>query len=142
MVVHNVNDMWYNEKWERKMRELNTPFTQEEIKYFAKKAKKIIPPKVAFYAKQLGVEYGRIAIRAQRTRWGSCSGLGNLNFNCLLMMVPEEVLDYVIVHELCHLKEMNHSKAFWREVEQAMPDYRERKLWLKEYGSILIGRLR
>lgn len=121
---------------------LNPPFTKEELTYFSKKAKQVIPPKVEAYAKKLGVQYGRISIRTQRTRWGSCSGRGNLNFNCLLMMAPEEVLDYVIVHELCHLIEMNHSKRFWGLVETMMPDFQNQKAWLKQYGNLLIDRIR
>lgn len=80
-----------------------------------------IPKRVEYYSKLVGVDYGRITIRNQKTRWGSCSSKGNLNFNCLLMLTPTEVLDYVVVHELCHRKEMNHSKAFWSEVEKVIP---------------------
>ena len=89
----------------------------------------------------MGVTYGGITIRNQRSRWGSCSGQGTLNFNCLLMLAPPEVLDYVVVHELCHRKEMNHSAAFWAEVARVLPDYEARKRWLKENGPALIGRL-
>jgi predicted metal-dependent hydrolase len=83
----------------------------------------------------MGVEYGRITIRMQKSRWGSCSGKGNLNFNCLLMRTPDEIIDYVVVHELCHLKEMNHSPRFWAEVEKIFPDYKERRKWLKDHGN-------
>lgn len=114
------------------------PFTIEEIKQLAEKARKRIPPKVAHYASIIGVTYGRITIRNQKTRWGSCSGKGNLNFNCLLMLAPEEVLDYVVVHELCHRKEMNHSKRFWNEVERILPDYKKHRNWLKENGENLM----
>ena len=86
----------------------------------------------------MGVTYGKITIRHQKTRWGSCSGTGNLNFNCLLMLVPEQVLDYVVVHELCHRKEMNHSPRFWKEVEAIFPEYREARKWLKDHGGSLI----
>lgn len=114
------------------------PFTMEEIKQLAEKARKKIPPKVAHYASIIGVTYGRITIRNQKTRWGSCSGKGNLNFNCLLMLAPEVVLDYVVVHELCHRKEMNHSKRFWNEVERILPDYKKHRNWLKENGENLM----
>ena len=83
----------------------------------------------------MGVTYGRISIRSQKTRWGSCSAKGNLNYNWKLMLCPERVQDYVVVHELAHRKEMNHSPAFWAEVEKILPDYRERRKWLKTYGQ-------
>ena len=82
----------------------------------ADQAVKTIPEKVRYYAPLVGVTYGRITIRNQRTRWGSCSSKGNLNFNCLLMLAPPEVLDSVVVHELCHRKEMNHSKMKWNQL--------------------------
>jgi len=87
------------------------------------------------------VTYGRITIRNQKTRWGSCSSKGNLNFNCLLMLAPPEVLDYVVVHELCHRMEMNHSKRFWSLVETVLPDYREQEKWLKGEGAVLLRRM-
>ncbi len=116
-------------------------FTQKEIRQLADQACEVIPQKVSYYAKCLGVTYGRITIRNQKTRWGSCSAKGNLNFNCLLMMTPEEVINYVVVHELCHRIEMNHSKAFWAQVERILPDYRQSRKWLKDHGTELIGRL-
>ncbi len=116
--------------------------TNEEIKKLADKALQHIPKRVSYYEKQIGVTYGKITIRNQKTRWGSCSSKGNLNFNCLLMLTPPEVIDYVIVHELCHRKEMNHSGAFWAEVEKALPDYKEQVKWLKENGGQIIGRMK
>ena len=95
--------------------------------------------RVAKYASIVGVTIGRITIRSQRRHWDSCSAKGNLNFNCLLMLAPSEVLDYVVVHELCHRKYMNHSKQFWAEVAKVMPDYKKCERWLKEEGSLLIG---
>ena len=114
--------------------------TNAEIQELADKALLIIPERVKYFAKLIGVDYGRITIRNQRTRWGSCSSKGNLNFNCLLMLTPPDVLDYVVVHELCHRKEMNHSKAFWNEVEKVLPNYKELVRWLKEEGSEIIRR--
>ena len=116
-------------------------FTDGEIRTLAQKAKLVIPERVAYYAPAVGVTYGKITIRSQRTRWGSCSSQGNLNFNCLLMLAPENIIDYVVVHELCHRKEMNHSPKFWAEVERVLPDYKQRKGWLKENGQALMGRL-
>lgn len=114
--------------------------TAEEIKTLAEQALKLIPQRVEYFARQVGVTYGRITIRNQKTRWGSCSSKGNLNFNCLLMLAPKEILDYVVVHELCHRKEMNHSKAFWTEVEKVLPDYRQSVQWLKENGNQIMQR--
>ena len=116
-------------------------FTEVQMEKLVKKAKTVIPEKVAHFAPLVGVDYGRVSIRAQHTRWGSCSGKGTLNFNCLLMLAPPEVADYVVVHELCHRKEMNHSQRFWLEVERVLPNYRASKKWLKDNGQNLIGRL-
>lgn len=116
-------------------------FTEEEIRKLVKLAKTVIPQKVAYYARLMGVTYGRITIRRQKTRWGSCSREGNLNFNCLLVMTPPEVLDYVVVHELSHRIEMNHSQRFWKVVEKVMPNYRIQRKWLKEHGNRLILRM-
>ncbi len=115
--------------------------TEQELKNLAKQAKEVIPARVAHYAVLLGVEYGRITIRTQKTRWGSCSSKGNLNFNCLLMLAPPEVLDSVVVHELCHRKQMNHSKAFYAEIARVMPDYKLRHAWLKQNGRALMNRV-
>lgn len=117
------------------------PFTPEELNALAEQARKVLPERVAHYASLLGVSYGRITIRAQRSRWGSCSAKGNLNFNCLLMLAPPEVRDYVVAHELCHRLELNHSQRFWARVEGIVPDYKLHRKWLKENGSSLIGRL-
>jgi predicted metal-dependent hydrolase len=111
--------------------------TMEELRALADRAMEVIPARVAHFAPIVGVSYGRITIRNQRTRWGSCSGKGNLNFNCLLMLAPPEVLDYVVVHELCHRREMNHSPRFWALVEKQMPDYRVWKKWLKDHADDL-----
>lgn len=108
------------------------PLSSEEIEKLVQKALQVLPEKVEHYARIIGVTYGRITIRNQKTRWGSCSNKGNLNFNCQLMRLPEELQDYVVVHELCHRKEMNHSSDFWKEVEYIMPDYQERRARLKQ----------
>ena len=115
--------------------------TPEEIRALADEARKTIPERCAFFAPLVGVRYGRITIRTQRSRWGSCSAKGNLNFNCLLMKAPPEVLDGVVVHELCHLKEMNHSARFYAEVARVLPDYKKRRKWLDDNGDLLMAML-
>ena len=110
----------------------------EEIQKLADQALQVIPQRVAYYAPKVGVTYGKITIRNQKTRWGSCSSRGNLNFNCLLMLAPPEVIDSVVVHELCHRKEMNHSDRFYQEVLRVFPDYWKWNQWLKEHGNQLL----
>ena len=117
------------------------PYSEEEIKAFVKKAKEIIPQKVDFYADKVGVNFNRISIRCQRTRWGSCSSKGSLNFNCLLVLLPDEIIDSVVVHELCHLKQMNHSPKFYAEIEKILPDYKSRCEWLKKNGNKYMSRI-
>ena len=106
---------------------------EAEKKYYRNLAREVLGARTGYYARKMGVTYGRISIREQKTRWGSCSGKGNLNFNWKLSLVPDEILDYVVVHELAHRKEMNHSNAFWNVVEKYMPDYKERRKKLREY---------
>lgn len=117
------------------------PITAAQLEELGERAVKDLPPRVARYAKQIGVTYGNITVRNQKTRWGSCSSEGNLNFNCLLMLAPEKVRDYVVIHELCHRKQMNHSPRFWAEVAKVMPDYDEQKRWLAQNGGALITRM-
>lgn len=107
---------------------------QEERIRLQKAAGEVFLQRSRYFAELLNVHFNRITIREQKTRWGSCSSNRNLNFNWKLMLAPPEILDYVVVHELCHLKEMNHSPAFWHEVEQILPDYAQRKKWLKDNG--------
>lgn len=138
---------WIDKHWtqiqERKAEtEALPPLTQEDIRALTKKALEVIPKKVAHYAPLVGVDYGRITIRNQKTRWGSCSSQGNLNFNCLLMLFPDEVIDSVVVHELCHRKHMNHSAKFYKEVERVFPEYRKWDRWLKENGRVQLGRMK
>jgi len=104
-------------------------------------ARKIIPERVGYWAAKIGVTYGRIAIRLQSSRWGSCAANGNLNFNCLLVLMPPEVLDSVVVHELCHRRYMNHSKEFYAEIDQVFPDYKRWNKWLKDNGGIYLKRV-
>lgn len=123
-------------------RGVQSPLTAEDIHRLAQEAVAALPPLVKDYAARMGVTYGRITVRNQVSRWGSCSSSGNLNFNCLLMLAPTEVREYVVVHELAHRRHMDHSAAFWQEVERILPDYRERIRWLKENGGELMARMR
>lgn len=111
--------------------------TAKERARYIKIARDIFTRKTEYYARIMGVSYGRISIREQKTRWGSCSSQGNLNFNWRLIFAPENVLDYVVVHELAHRKEMNHSKAFYAIVESVLPDYRVSRKWLRDNGDRL-----
>ena len=126
------------EQFEREkaaVRKLST----SEIDALYEKARAVVPERVAHFAPLVGVTYGRITIRRQRSRWGSCSSKGNLGFNCLLMLTPPEVIDSVVVHELCHRKEMNHSRRFYAEVLRVFPDYRKADKWLKENGKLILA---
>lgn len=129
-------------KEQNKARKDMPKLSQDEISSLADRACELIPQRAAYFAPIIGVDYGRITIRNQVSRWGSCSSKGNLNFNCLLMLTPPEVIDYVVVHELCHRKEMNHSPKFWDEVKRILPNFDEQRRWLKENGSALIERMR
>ena len=118
------------------------PFTDTELEELTARARKIIPPIVDEQAKKIGVTYGKVTVRKQVSRWGSCSQKGNLNFNCLLMLCPDEVLNYVIIHELCHRIYMDHSVLFRKTVKKYCPDCEEQKVWLRTNGRELIRRLR
>lgn len=116
--------------------------TEEEICCLANQALEYIPKRVKYFAEILGLNYNRITIRNQTTRWGSCSERKNLNFNCLLMLMPKEMIDYTVVHELCHLKEMNHSKSFYSLLASVLPDYKEREKWFRENGNRIMMRMK
>ena len=113
----------------------------EELETLKTRAAEDLAARTARLAPLVGVDYGRITVRSQVSRWGSCSARGNLSFNCLLMLCPPEVRDYVVIHELCHRQQMNHSSAFWAEVERVLPDYREARRWLRQNGPALVARL-
>lgn len=100
-------------------------------------ARDIFTSRTAYYHQFTGGNYTSITIRNQKSRWGSCSSRGTLSFNYRLVFAPPKVLDYVVVHELCHLTHMNHSKDFWTMVEQIMPDYKTYKIWLRDHGQEL-----
>ena len=132
----------HQEKLERqKQQAAKLPtLTETELQELAEQARRYIPERVRYYAPKVGVDYGSIVIRCQKARWGSCSSKGNLSFNCLLMLTPPEVIDSVVVHELCHRKEMNHSAAFYAHVLRVFPEYRTWHRWLKENGPTLLLR--
>lgn len=121
-----------NQETLREARNKRTVITEDMRREGVEKALKIFPERVEYYARKMGISYGRITIREQKTRWGSCSSKGNLNFNWKLTLMPMEILDYVVVHELAHRREMNHSREFWKIVEQVLPDYQDRRRRLKE----------
>lgn len=102
--------------------------------WYKREALKKIKERVHFYYAITGLKYNKIRITSAQRRWGSCSYQGNLNFNWRLIMAPEEVLDYVVVHEMVHLKEKNHASRFWKEVEKVLPQYKQQRKWLKENG--------
>ena len=136
-ILKHLNELKNNES----ENESGTRLTESEIRLLMVQAKRVIPLRTSHYAPLVGVTYGKITIRRQRSRWGSCSSEGNLNFNCLLMLAPAEVLDYVVIHELCHRLYMDHSHEFWENVRRVMPDYRKNEKWLKEHGGALIRRM-
>lgn len=105
--------------------------------WYREEARKYLKDRAEKCSKRIPCEYGRIFIKNQKTCWGSCSTKGNLNFNWRIMMAPAEIIDYLVVHELCHRIEMNHSGAYWKLVEKQIPDYKARRQWLKENGHLL-----
>jgi predicted metal-dependent hydrolase len=107
---------------------------RREYLLLKERAREVITERVRFFAAQYGFSFGRISIRNQKSCWGSCSRRGNLNFNYRLLKLPEALRDYVIVHELCHLKEFNHSPAFWQLVAEACFDYKMLRKKLRQYG--------
>ena len=111
--------------------------TKKDIMMLGKRALKLIPERVAYYAPLVGVKYGRITIRNYKCKWGACSPGGDLDFNSFLMLVPPKVLDSVIVHELCHILQPNHSNSFYAEVLRVFPDYWKYNVWLDDHADIL-----
>ena len=112
-------------------------YTDQEREAGKRLAKELLLKKCRYFAERMGVSYGTVTVREQKTRWGSCSTKGNLNFNWKLVLMPQALLDYVVVHELAHRKEMNHSARFWAIVEQELPDYQKRRNELKKLGQFL-----
>jgi predicted metal-dependent hydrolase len=107
------------------------------VNWYRQQTKKLLDNKVPFFGKKLSISYGKVRIRSQKFRWGSCSKEGNLNFNLLLSALPLNIIDYIIIHELFHLVEFNHSDHFWKLVEHALPTYKDCRTWLRINGSYL-----
>jgi len=135
---------WILKTYEKQSKNKPVPISEEKSlhtlsleKRYREAAKDYIPKRVEYYHQFTGGNYQKITIRDQKTRWGSCSSNGTLSFSFRLMLAPPRVLDYVVVHELCHLTHMNHSKEFWNMVENILPDYKEHRKWLKENGHTL-----
>ena len=105
--------------------------------WYRHQAHAIFADRLALANNAYGYRYGRVSVKSQKSRWGSCSRLGNLNFNWRLLLAPLAVLDYVVIHELCHLKEMNHGARFWQLVARACPDYAAQRRWLRQHGREL-----
>ena len=125
---------WIGENLEQVKRRLTKRpvMTSEQVWKAKSLARMTLSAKVRFWAAKMGVTYGTISIRQQATRWGSCSSKGNLNFNYRLAYLPQELLDYVVVHELAHIAHKNHGPQFWALVERYLPDYRARRAMLRE----------
>jgi len=109
--------------------------SEAEKDYFQSLARKIIPERVNYYSKLTGLRPKLVRINNAKKRWGSCGAKWNLNFPWRLVLTPPDVIDYVVVHELVHLAERNHSKRFWKRVEEILPDYRQRRKSLKKRGA-------
>jgi len=105
--------------------------------WYISHAKKHFPLRIRHFSNITGLYPEKIFYKFQKTRWGSCSGRKNINFNVNLIIAPESIIDYVILHELCHLKHLDHSKNFWNLMEKHMPDYKNRRKWLKENGHLI-----
>ncbi len=124
------------ENWEDQRASTGAPSWEGLSKVELQNIKNKFADRVSYFAEIMNVTFGRITIRNQKTRWGSCSTKGNLNFNYQLYYLPDELLDYVVVHELSHRRHMDHSKEFWTEVEKYCPNYRKLRKNLKQYTLI------
>lgn len=132
-----------SEMHERMEKSENLPaFGEDELDRMKKSMQSKARARVGYYSRVMGLEYGKITVRTMVSRWGSCTSEKNLCFNTLLDLFPEYILDYVVVHELCHTVEMNHSRAFWSLVASQIPDYAERRKWLRNNGGAIIARLK
>ena len=140
-----AHEEWLRDKLQKSadaasLAESEGTLSEAEINALMDNALEYIPLRTKAIAEELGVTYGKITIGCYKTKWGSCSPNGNLSFNCLLMLTPLEVIDSIVVHELCHRKEMNHSKRFYDAVYAARPDYDRSHKWLRDNGDVLMRR--
>ena len=128
------HEMWIEKQLEKQRipKKKDALLTDEEIVLIKKNAKLILKYKTEYYARIMGINYGRITITSAKTRFGSCSSKGDISYSWRLMLYPEEAIDYVVVHELAHRKEMNHSSAFYKIIEKVFPDYKVRRSMLKK----------
>ena len=115
----------------------STPPAAVVESWYRTRAKRVCAERAAVYAAALGVQHGRVTIKDTRSRWGSCSSKGNLNFSWRLLLAPEAVLEYVVAHEVAHLLELNHSPAFWAHVATVCPDWKAQRAWLRKHGREL-----
>ena len=134
-LVHSHSE-WIEKNIEKEKQKADklASLTKDDITRLKKEAKMILPEKVKAFAEMMGLNYGRITITSAKTRFGSCSSKKNLSFSYLLMLYPNEAIDYVVVHELAHLVHMNHSPAFYKVIESVMPDYKERRKLLRHHN--------
>lgn len=132
--VVNEHIQWIEKQLERqKMKRLkDVALTDLQIAELKKNAKLVLKQKTEYYSKIMGIKYGRITITSAKTRFGSCSSKGNISYSWRLMLYPEAAVDYVVVHELAHIRQMNHSAAFYKIVESVFPDYKARRQLLKK----------
>ena len=105
--------------------------------FYVEKGQERIPRRAAYFAPKVGVEVDRITVKDLGFRWASCSSKASLRFHWKCMMAPPKIIDYIVVHELCHLHQRDHTQVFWNEVDKVMPDFRERRTWLKENGAAM-----
>ena len=110
---------------------------QEMQEWYREQTGRIIAERLPALAGRLSLKYNKVSIKSQRSRWASCSKIGNLNFNLFLAAAPPEVIDYVIIHELMHLVELDHSPRFWQLVKDAHPEYKKHKEWLASYAPVI-----
>lgn len=114
---------------------LGTKGARDSFKsFYIEKGQERFASRVAFYAPKVGVKPATLKVKEMGYRWASCGTTGTLNFHWKCMMAPPQIIDYIVVHELCHLHHRNHTDAFWNEIDKVMPDYRERKNWLRQHG--------